>query len=118
MAADLRRVIGLFGVAWRLIDDVQDIDLDVASGQPNAVQIALDDAGKVVWAECHSRNAAAGSLDAAQWERLVSVAQAGVAPVLAEIRRCLETASATALLRGWTEMSRELAETLAGLTAR
>ncbi|MBN1531384.1 MAG: class 1 isoprenoid biosynthesis enzyme [Spirochaetes bacterium] len=46
---DLRRAQEHFGVAWRLLDDLQDTEEDFMKGEITAVYCLLDDAGRVLW---------------------------------------------------------------------
>jgi len=47
----LADIVGEFCVAWRLIDDIQDVVADIASGQANAVWHALSPAERAVLGE-------------------------------------------------------------------
>ncbi|MBP7737509.1 MAG: class 1 isoprenoid biosynthesis enzyme [Spirochaetes bacterium] len=40
-----------FGIAWRLLDDIQDLEDDMADGAHSAVYVCLDDRGHALWNE-------------------------------------------------------------------
>ncbi len=46
---DLRRASESFGIAWRLLDDIQDLEADMADGTQSAVYVCLGDKGRVLW---------------------------------------------------------------------
>jgi hypothetical protein len=46
---DLRRAYESFGIAWRLLDDIQDLEADMADGTRSAVYVCLDDSGHALW---------------------------------------------------------------------
>ncbi|HNW28391.1 MAG TPA: class 1 isoprenoid biosynthesis enzyme [Spirochaetota bacterium] len=47
----LRRGYESFGIAWRLLDDIQDLGDDMADGTRSAVYVCLDDRGRALWDE-------------------------------------------------------------------
>ncbi len=47
--ADLRRAYESFGIAWRLLDDIQDLAADVGDGTRSAVYVCLGDKGRALW---------------------------------------------------------------------
>ncbi len=47
--AALRCSYESFGIAWRLLDDIQDLEEDMADGTHSAVYVCLDDKGRVLW---------------------------------------------------------------------
>ncbi len=47
--AGLRRAYESFGIAWRLLDDLQDLGDDMADGTRSAVYLCLDDKGRALW---------------------------------------------------------------------
>lgn len=47
--ADVRGAYESFGIAWRLLDDIQDIEQDAARGTRSAVHVSLDAAGRDLW---------------------------------------------------------------------
>ncbi len=49
--AALRRSYESFGIAWRLLDDIQDLEADLADGTHSAVYVSLDDKGRALWDE-------------------------------------------------------------------
>lgn len=47
--ADVRGAYESFGIAWRLIDDIQDIGEDAARGIRSAVYVSLENPGRGLW---------------------------------------------------------------------
>lgn len=47
--AELRRAYESFGIAWRLLDDIQDLESDMVDGTRSAVYVCLDDEGRALW---------------------------------------------------------------------
>ncbi|MBP7737512.1 MAG: class 1 isoprenoid biosynthesis enzyme [Spirochaetes bacterium] len=47
----LRGATESFGIAWRLLDDIQDLEADMAGGARSAVYVCLDDKGRTLWDE-------------------------------------------------------------------
>ncbi|MBN2080499.1 MAG: hypothetical protein JW838_16130 [Spirochaetes bacterium] len=47
--ADVRGAYESFGIAWRLLDDIQDIGEDAARGTRSAVYVSLDNPGRGLW---------------------------------------------------------------------
>jgi hypothetical protein len=45
----LRGSYECFGIAWRLLDDIQDLEADMADGAHSAVYVCLDDKGRALW---------------------------------------------------------------------
>ncbi|MBN1497615.1 MAG: class 1 isoprenoid biosynthesis enzyme [Spirochaetes bacterium] len=45
----MRSAYESFGIAWRLLDDIQDLEADMADGTRSAVYICLDDDGRRLW---------------------------------------------------------------------
>jgi hypothetical protein len=97
-AQALVQVIEHFSIAWRLLDDVQDIYQDTTAGTKSAVYIALDDTGKKLWG------------DPRQWEALTAHLQATgcVRRVLEQVDFHLQTASTLAAGKGWFGIVEEL----------
>lgn len=105
-AAALCQVVERFSVAWRLIDDVQDAAEDAARGQQNALDLALDPAGRAAWARC--RNAAPDVRHAAWAIVEAAIADGGLARVVARAQRELTTAEEAAQAQGWAGLAAEL----------
>lgn len=47
--SDLRRAYESFGIAWRLLDDIQDLEADMEKGERSAVYVCLDEKGRTRW---------------------------------------------------------------------
>ncbi len=47
--ADLRGAYECFGIAWRLLDDIQDLEADMADGTHSAVYVCLGEKGRALW---------------------------------------------------------------------
>jgi hypothetical protein len=47
--SDLRSAYESFGIAWRLLDDIQDLEADLAKGGHGAVYACLDCDGRALW---------------------------------------------------------------------
>jgi hypothetical protein len=45
----LRGAYESFGIAWRLLDDIQDLKADMADGTRSAVYVCLDEKGRALW---------------------------------------------------------------------
>src|SRR5438876_2059154 len=50
----LQNLIDLFAGCWRLVDDIQDINIDLLAGKRNAVWYQLDSAGRTRWEQCRA----------------------------------------------------------------
>ena len=46
---DVRSAYESFGIAWRLLDDVQDVEEDINSGARTAMYLVLDEEGRHLW---------------------------------------------------------------------
>jgi hypothetical protein len=114
-AAALRRAVERFGVAWRLLDDVQDVHLDVLADTRSAVWIALDDAGRDAWALCGSRSRAAGEMEPESWSALCAAARGTIRALLARIAAELGAAAEAARAGGWSALAHELDQCRTGL---
>lgn len=49
--AALRGSYESFGIAWRLLDDIQDLEADMSDGTRSAVYVCLGDKGRALWDE-------------------------------------------------------------------
>lgn len=50
-ASGVRRSYESFGIAWRLLDDIQDLEADMADGTRSAAYVCLDVKGRSLWDE-------------------------------------------------------------------
>jgi hypothetical protein len=102
------RVVESAGVAWRLVDDLEDVEADLARGTSTVVRLLLDDPGTAFW----DRAAGGARLDGEGQRQLAGhLARSRVAPQLGA-RAALELGQAADLVRarGWRGLGDELAE--------
>jgi hypothetical protein len=111
-AAALERVIASFALAWRLVDDIQDIDRDLLDGVRSAIWHCLDEPGRRAWDACRAASLAAGDLDETTWRALSASASdpACVPRLLALADRHIVDAAQAAASQGWRGIVRELAQ--------
>ena len=116
----LRRMVEDFAVAWRLLDDVQDVHEDLLSEEATAVWLELDESGRGLWAECRRLTRAGGELDAESWGELSAhIRERGCLDgLLSRIDERLGDAARAAASRGWGDCVRELEQCRAGLVTR
>src|ERR1700686_5092420 len=114
----LQSVIKLFAICWRLVDDIQDVDLDLMAGKQTAVWIELDQTGRQCWDECQSRSLAVGSLEQNTWQELCRVIKHSgcLARLLSRIEETLLTSSQVAADNGWQGLARELEQSRRGIS--
>ena len=115
--AQLCRIIESFAIAWRLLDDVQDIHEDMLKGEASAVWLELDDEGRRRWTACRDHSTARGELDAETWASLAeAVRETGcLARLLARIDEELTGAARAAASSGWNGIARELEQCREGI---
>jgi hypothetical protein len=111
-ASVLVDVITRFALAWRLIDDIQDVDRDLLAGVRSAVWHRLDAGGRAAWEACRAASRARGDLDAATWDDVsAAVLRPGCGPFLLQSAdHGLMAAARAATAQGWHGMARELVE--------
>jgi hypothetical protein len=117
IAAAAVQCIVSFAVAWRLLDDIQDIHQDVMEGKQTAVWLELDDTGRRCWSACRAASGAAGQLDPATWSELAAVVRESgcLQRLLGHVAGHLRSAAATAAAQGWGGMASELEQCRLGL---
>jgi len=110
-ARDLVGIIEAFAVAWRLIDDIQDIDIDILSGQDNGVWFELDDDGRACWAACRTASAGADRVEPRTWASVSTAIRntRTLGAVIDEVTARLSRAEELAIRAGWTGLAAELA---------
>jgi hypothetical protein len=64
---DIKTAYGSFGIAWRLLDDIKDIETDMIRGIHSAIYVCLPDEKKSLWDEltgvkCHKKKDFARSI--------------------------------------------------------
>jgi hypothetical protein len=118
-ASELCGIIESFEIAWRLVDDVQDIDVDLLNGDMTAVYIELDDAGRKLWGACRDRSIERGRIDPECWSELsAAIRKSGcLSRILRRIDDELQSAARSAGSRGWAGTARELEECRRGILA-
>jgi len=107
---DLANVLRAFSNAWRLVDDIQDVEEDVQAGVASAVWHTLNAEGRVAWDACHAQSRATGRLDADGWHALKAQldTQACIPALLTRARAWLDNASVLAERRGWAALAAEI----------
>ena len=112
VAANLSLIVEAFSNAWRLIDDVQDVEDDIQAGVESAVWQCLDDAGRAAWAECRAAPLAQGGLEPQSWATLFELIQApGCIPHLLVLTNdWLDQAARLAELHQWRGLASEILE--------
>ena len=65
-ARRIEGAFGSFGIAWRLLDDLQDVRSDLARGVPSAVYLCLGEEGQSLWKDLPGRSPSAGDDRAAR----------------------------------------------------
>ena len=106
----LATVLRAFCNAWRLMDDLQDVQDDVLAGVESAAWQVLDAPGRAAWSECHALSKASGYLHAQAWALLqLRMHEAGcIAHLLAQTYGWLESAAALAQANGWQPLADEI----------
>jgi hypothetical protein len=66
---DIKKAIESFGIAWRLLDDIQDAEEDMDSGSHTAVYHSLSDETKILW-DRKAANSVKGNTDAVLHEEI------------------------------------------------
>ena len=107
---DLAQVLSAFSNAWRLMDDMQDVEDDVLAGVESAVWQVLGADGRAAWTETHRQSKALGRLDGASWARLQSHLDAGgcIADLLVRTYAWLDTAAELAQKNHWCDLAIEI----------
>jgi hypothetical protein len=109
-ATSLCRVVERFSVAWRLMDDVQDVAGDVATTQQNALALALDGPGQAAWAACAAKSAGQKGPDMPTWRAVCEGFDRGaLAQVIAQIELELAEAQLAASTLNLPGLADELA---------
>jgi hypothetical protein len=109
-SAGLTCIVERFSVAWRLMDDIQDVASDICGTQQNAVALALDPAGKLAWATCASRSAGQLRPDAATWPDVhAAIGRGALAATLTHVVQALTEAKAAATALNLDGLAAEIA---------
>jgi hypothetical protein len=106
-AADLAEAVLSFAVAWRLLDDIQDVAEDAQTGSKSAVWYAIDETGRELWSRCEGKDP---RIDPEPLVRLALYASESEARsrLVEEIRKKLATATSLARQNGWRAYADEL----------
>lgn len=103
-AAAIQSVYGSFGIAWRLLDDINDLKVDMMTGSKSAVYACLPDSLKKCW-EKDSKEKNMGDSESI----LNYVVANGVVDNIVNRKRIeLESSAATADKYGLTKLAEEL----------
>ena len=107
---ELAAVLAAFCKAWRLMDDLQDVESDVLAGVESAAWQVLDPTGRAAWAECHRLSKPLGQLHAQAWALLLQQLDDGgaIARLLALSSGWLESAAALAETKQWPQLAAEI----------
>jgi len=109
-ARELCAVIEAFAVAWRMIDDVQDIDKDIVSGQQNAVWFELNAPGRQVWEYCRIASAGGARPEPTTWQIATNTICGGaLQSTLRQVVDLLSQAETLAAKAGWAGLAAEMA---------
>jgi len=109
-ARELCAVIEAFAVAWRMIDDVQDIDKDIVSGQQNAVWFELNAPGRQAWEYCRIASAGGARPEPTTWQIATNTICGGaLQSTLRQVVDLLSQAETLAAKAGWTGLATEMA---------
>jgi 4-cresol dehydrogenase (hydroxylating) len=103
----LTSIIENFAVAWRIVDDIQDIDRDAATGRRSAVRLTLSDAGGAAW-DRYAGSVAGGGPDTSSWATLTPHLAAAIPILTSRANREIHRAAATARLCGWSSLQNDL----------
>lgn len=108
---DLVRLLKTFSNAWRIMDDLQDVEDDVVSGVESAVWQALDAQGRQLWGEAHAQTRILGQLETRSWAALQAHldADASMGKLLVKTCEWLDRAAAVARQNGWADLEQEIA---------
>lgn len=106
-----------FGVAWRLLDDIQDFYDDACKGERTSVWLELDREGRRSWDACHASFKATGACDAVLLDRLnAAIGNSGcMYRLLVRIGQKLQAASESAALQDWPHIAHELEQCRNGI---
>jgi hypothetical protein len=116
--AGLTRIVERFSVAWRLMDDVQDVASDICGTQQNAVALALDPAGQAAWAACAARSAGKPQPDQVTWPAVHdAIGRGALTRVLSHIAEVLDDAQETATTLNLGGLADELSASKASADA-
>ena len=115
--SSLQRLVELFACAWRLVDDVQDIHLDLVAGERNAVWHELDASGRELWEDCRLRSLERNELEQESWKKLSrSVHESGsLDRLLSRIDLMLEESFEIAKRNRWPGLAREIDQSRIGI---
>ncbi len=111
-------IIEDFGIAWRLLDDIQDISADACKGEQTSVWLELDSEGRNCWEACRERFAAeGGSLNPALYDKLAAfILETGcLYRLFVRIGQKLLGAARSAASQGWLDMALELEQCRQGI---
>ena len=110
LAGELCAVIEAFAVAWRMIDDVQDIDKDIVSGQQNAVWFELNAPARQMWESCRVASTGGARPEPTTWLIAATAIRGGaLQSTLRQVVSLLSQAETLAAKAGWAGLAAEMA---------
>lgn len=106
----LAAVLTAFCKAWRLMDDLQDVEDDVLAGVESAAWQVLDAPSRAAWAACHTLSKPLGHLHPESWALLQQRINEGgyIARLLALCCDWLDSAAALAQANHWQPLADEI----------
>ena len=115
--SSLQRLVELFACAWRLVDDVQDIHLDLVAGERSAVWHELDGYGRERWEDCRLRSLEGNELEQESWKKLSRYVHTSgsLDRLLSRVDFMLEESCEIAKRNRWSGLARELEQSTSGM---
>ncbi len=119
-AQALLAIVDSFAFAWRMMDDVQDVAVDAAGGQQNAVWFVLDAKGRKSWAACRAASTGRRDPEPKSWAAVRRAIDrcGGIDTTLGSIEKLLSSSAELAAASGWDGIARELNESAAFIDMR
>lgn len=113
----LARIVGAFSIAWRLVDDVQDLDEDLMAGKPAALGQVMSGEEWELWHRCRARSAGRPTPEPESWRALLDALRSSgaIARLLDRASSELALARELASLSGLEGLAAELAAARAGV---
>lgn len=108
---DLVRLLKAFSNAWRIMDDVQDVEDDVVAGVESAVWQSLNAQGRQLWGEAHAQAKNLGQLETQSWTALQAHLDDHDSTTRLLVVTCqwLDRAATIARQNGWPDLEQEIA---------
>jgi hypothetical protein len=114
--ADVRGAYESFGIAWRLLDDIQDIGEDAARGTRSAVQVSLAPAGRGLWEDAHRGADGTGWLcGIIEESRVIETLARRIVAELGSAAERMERRGMNAMAEEFRDLAKPLADAAGGL---